>query len=119
MPPASRDAVDRAANQYIRKNREHEHGGQRLSQVKPAQDKVLIDRVHQERKDDDPAYSFQSFAKVGGPLGWIEQDGLHVRCTAGPRVFQSVENGQDNRHDGLECAEQVRHPKPKENYDYE
>lgn len=34
--PASRDAVDRAANQQIRKNRKHEHGDQRFSQVKPA-----------------------------------------------------------------------------------
>ena len=35
-PYASHDAVDRAANQRIRKNREHEHGDQRFSHVKPA-----------------------------------------------------------------------------------
>src|SRR6267378_96078 len=97
--PASRQARGRAANQYIRENRKHECGDQRFSRVKPAQNKELIDRVHHKREDDNSAYSFQSFAEVACPLRWIGQDGPRVKWPAGPRIFQSVADGEDSRHD--------------------
>src|SRR5580765_3101808 len=100
--PVSRQARCRPANHHIRENRKHEHGDQRFYRVKPAQNKVLIDRVHHKREDDDSAYSFQSFPKVACPVGWIGQDGPRVKWPAGPRILQSVADGEESRHQRLE-----------------
>src|SRR5215510_14835639 len=35
-------------------------------------------------------------------MRWIGQDGPRVKWPASPRIFYSVDNGQDGRHNGLE-----------------